>query len=112
MTIIPCIPQRMRRASQRKAVYGHDHLPFPFQKKMTNQELIWGLFVKKKGLSIYCQSCKAWAGWANVNQTAQPSFMEMDNNGQCAHYNSSIRRTHHPFPSQKKRRTSKEEGSV
>ena len=57
MTTIPSIPQKRRRASQRKAVYGHDHLPFPFQKKMTNQDLVWGFFVKKKGLSIYCQSC-------------------------------------------------------
>ena len=42
--------------------------------------------------SIYCQNCKAWVGWAKVNQKAQPSFMEMDNDGQCAHYNS------FPFP--------------
>ena len=54
--------------------------------------------LQKKGLSIYCQNCKAWVGWAKVNQKSQPSFMEMDNDGQCAHYNSSIRRTHHPFP--------------
>ena len=42
--------------------------------------------------SIYCQNCKAWVGWAKVNQKAQPNFMEMDNDGQCAHYNS------FPFP--------------
>ena len=39
---------------------------------------MWGLFVKKKGQSIYCQGCKAWVGWAKVNQMAQPSFMEMN----------------------------------
>ena len=53
---------------------------------------------QKKGLSIYCQKCKAWVGWAKVNQKSQPSFMEVDNDGQCAHYNPGIRRTHHPFP--------------
>ena len=94
MTIIPSISQKRRRASQRNIVYGHDHHPFPFQKRRTNQELIWGLFVKKKGLSIYCQSCKAWVGWAKVNQKAQPNFMEMDNDGRCSHYNPD----QHPFP--------------
>ena len=59
----------------------------------TGQELIWGLFVKKKGLSIYCQSCKAWVGWAKVNQKAQPNFMEMDNDGRCSHYSPGNRRT-------------------
>ena len=54
--------------------------------------------VQEKGLSIYCQNCKAWVGWAKVNQKSQPSFMEMDNDGQCAHYNLSIRRAHHPIP--------------
>ena len=53
---------------------------------------------QKKGLSIYCQNYKAWVGWAKVNQKSQPSFMEMDNDGQCAHYNLSIRRAHHPIP--------------
>ena len=62
--------------------------PSPSQKRKTFQ---------KKGLWMYCQNCKAWAGWAKASQKAQPSFMEMDNDGQCAHYNSSIRRTHHPF---------------
>ena len=45
---------------------------------LLGQALLWGSFVKKKGLSIYCQSCKAWVGWAKVNQKAHPSFMEMD----------------------------------
>ena len=47
MTIIPSISQKRRRASQRKAVYDHDHHPFPFQKRRTSQDLIWGLFVTK-----------------------------------------------------------------
>ena len=83
MTTIPSISQKRWRAFQRKAVYDHDHHPFPFQKKRIGQELSWGLFAKKKGLSIYCQSCKAWVGWAKVNQKAQPNFMEMDNDGRC-----------------------------
>ena len=58
----PLLSHMKRNAFQRKAVYDHDHYTFPFQKRRTGQELIWGLFVKKKGLSIYCQSCKAWVG--------------------------------------------------
>ena len=98
MTIIPSISQKRRRASQTEAVYDHDHHPFPFQKRRTSQELIRGFFVTKQGLSIYCQSCKACVGWAKVNQKSQPSFMEMDSDGQCARYNPGSRRTHHPFP--------------
>ena len=63
--------------------------PFFSQKRDTFQ---------KKGLSIYCQSCKAWVRWAKANQKAQPNFMEMDNDGQCAHYNPGSKRTHHPVP--------------
>ena len=69
-------------------------LPFPFQKKRAGQELIGCILVKKEGLSIYCQSCKAWVGWAKAKQKAQPNFMEMDNDGRCSHYNPD----HHPFP--------------
>ena len=57
MTIIPSISQKRRRASQRKVVYDHDHHPIPLRKRRTNQELIWGFFVKQKGLVMYCQSC-------------------------------------------------------
>ena len=53
---------------------------------------------QKKGLAIYCQSCKTWVGWAKANQKSQSNVMEMDNDGQWTYYNSSIRRTHHPFP--------------
>ena len=51
---------------------------------------VWPTTFQTKGLSIYCQNCKAWVGWARANQKSQPSFMEMNNDGQCAHYN--------PFP--------------
>ena len=90
MTPTPCNSQRNRTDFGKKALYDHDHHPFPFPKRRNCQELIWGLFVKKKGSSIYCQNYKAWVGWAKVNQKSQPSFMEMDNDGQCAHYK--------PFP--------------
>ena len=45
---------------------------------LLSQALIWGSFVKMKGLSIYCQNCKAWVDWAKANQKAHPSFMEID----------------------------------
>ena len=66
---------------------------------------------QNKGLSIYCHNCKDWVGWAKVNQKSQPSFMEMDNDGQCAHYNLSIRRTHHPIPFPKEEESFPEECS-
>ena len=74
MTPTPSNSQRNRTDFGKKALYDHDHHPFPFQKRRNGQELIWGLFVKKKGSSIYCQSCKAWVGWAKVNQKAQPQL--------------------------------------
>ena len=37
MTTVPSISQTKRRASQRKAVYDHDHHHFPFQKRRTSQ---------------------------------------------------------------------------
>ena len=74
----------------------------------TGQELIWGLFVKKKGLSIYCQSCKAWVGWAKANQKAQSNFMDMDNDGRCSHYNPD----HKPFPFPEEEASISEEGCV
>ena len=76
MNTAPSPSQNKRRGSKKKALYDHDHHPFPFPKDDNFQ---------KKGLSIYCQNCKAWVGWAKVNQKSQPSFMEMDNDSQCAH---------------------------
>ena len=46
-TTIPSLSQKRRQASQKEDVYDHDQQPFPFQKRVTSQELIWGLFVKK-----------------------------------------------------------------
>ena len=63
---------------------------------------------QKKGLSIYCQSCKAWVGWAKVNKKAQPNFMEMDNDGRCSHYNPD----QHPFPFPKEEASFSEGGCV
>ena len=67
---------------------------------------------QKKGLSIYCQNYKAWVGWAKVNQKSEPSFIKMDNDGQCAHYNPGIRRTDHPFPFPEEEAIFSEECSV
>ena len=77
-------------------------------KRRNGQDFIRGLFVKKKGLSIYCQSCKAWVGWAKVNQKAQPNFMEMDNDGRCSHNNPD----HHPFPFPEEEESFSGEGCV
>ena len=108
MTTIPSISQKRWRAFQRKAACDHDHHPFTCQKRRTGQELIGGLFVKKKSLSIYCQSCKAWVGLAKVSKMAWPNFEEMDNDGQCSHYSLD----HHPFPSPEQEESFSGEGCV
>ena len=82
--IIASLSQMRMQTSQQKA--AHDH-------GLRRKKCMTMTTSPSTGLSIYCQSCTAWVGWAKVNQKAQPNFMEMYNDGRCSHYNPD----QHPF---------------
>jgi len=56
------------------------------------EPLTFGKFIKKKGVCIWCTQCNAWVGWAQINYKKQPSELDIDPDGECAHYNPAYKR--------------------
>ena len=49
-------------------------------------ETVWGYFIKKKGILVWCKKHKEWVGWAHVNSKSNTYSLDTDPDGCCSHW--------------------------
>ena len=55
-------------------------------------ETVWGYFIKKKGILVWCKKQKEWVGWAHVNSKSNTYSLDTDPDGLCCHWTPSGKR--------------------
>ena len=48
------------------------------------EELVWGIYIKKRGTYIFSTSCSSWPGLPKVG--GNPQRRDVDSDGACPHY--------------------------